>query len=320
MKSRRDFIKQASVLIAGGAVVPNLLSSCVVTHTHAHTHTHTHSYPDTPQSSSYGGGGAAVKSSKYLGLQLYSLREMEKDFGIQKVLETVSKMGYNSLETASYSNGKFYGKTPAELKKMTSDLGMRLTSSHLSRYLTGDKDADIAWWSQATEAHNEAGMKYMVLPMSPLDGEGVTFDDVKRYCDYFNEIALITAGAGITFGYHNHAFEFLKKINGVPIYDLMLQNTSPRHVMFELDVYWIVRGGYDPVDYMKKYAQQIKILHIKDEKAIGVHKVVDFKAVFDQAYANGVKDWYVEVEDYDGTPEEDVKKSADFLINAAFVK
>ena len=106
----------------------------------------------------------------------------------------------------------------------------------------------------------------------------------------------------------------------VPVYDLMLENTSPDHVTFQLDVFWIKKGGYDPVEYMRKYANRIKVLHIKDEKAIGVHNSVDFKAVFDQAYANGIKDWYVEVERYDGTPQEDVKKSADFLLGSDFVK
>ena len=296
MQSRRDFIKQASMLISGGVIAPHILSSC--------------------------GGGAAKPStpSKYLGLQLYSLRDMVRDDGIEKTLEAVAKMGYNSLETASYNNGKLYGMDPTELKKRVEDLGMKLTSSHLSRNLTGDRDADMAWWNQATDAHNAAGMKYMIVPMSPLRGEGATLDNVKRYCDYFNEVALITAGASIQFGYHNHAFEFESKIDDKPVYDYMLELTSPRHVLFQLDVYWIKKGGYDPVDYMKRYADRIKVLHIKDEKAIGVHNTVDFKAVFDQAYANGIKDWYVEVEDYDGTPQEDVQKSADFLLNAAFTK
>ncbi|MDR2913348.1 MAG: sugar phosphate isomerase/epimerase [Tannerella sp.] len=293
MQSRRDFIKRASMLVAGGVVVPNLLSSC---------------------------GGSATKSSKYLGLQLYSLREMVNDEGIQKVLETVAKMGYTSLETAGYSDGKFYGMAPAKLKKMANSLGMKLTSSHLGRNISGDRDADMAWWNKAVEAHNAAGMKYMVMPSSPLSGEGATLDNIKRYGDYFNEIGLITAGASIQFGYHNHAFEFENKVDGVPVYDLMLENTSPNHVMFQLDVYWIKKGGYDPVDYMKKYPKRIKVLHIKDETAIGAQNTVDYKAVFDQAYANGVKDWYVEVENYDTTPEEDVKKSADFLLAADFVK
>ena len=292
MQSRRDFIKRASMMIAGGAVAPHMLTSC---------------------------GGAATPK-KYLGLQLYSLREMVGDEGIQKVLETVAAMGYNSLETASYNDGKLYGKNPAELKKMVDDLGMKLTSSHLSRNLSGDKDADMAWWNKATEAHNAAGMKYMIVPMSPLMGENATLDNVKRYCDYFNEIALVTAGASIQFGYHNHAFEFESKIDGKPVYDYMLELTSADHVFFELDVYWIKRGGFDPVEYMKRYAKRMKVLHIKDETAIGTQNTVDYKAVFDQAYAGGVKDWYVEVERYDGTPQEDVKKSADFLLNASFTK
>jgi len=295
MQSRRDFIKQASVLIAGGVAVPNLLSSC-------------------------GGGAKTVKASKYLGLQLYSLREMVSDDGIEKTLQVVSKMGYTNLETANYSNGQFYGKAPAELKKMTEDLGMKLTSSHLSRNLTGDKDADMAWWNRAVDAHSEAGMKYMVVPSAPVTGEDATIDNVKRYCDYFNAVALVTAGASIQLGYHNHNYEFDSKIDGVPVLEVMLENTSANHVFFQLDVYWIKRGGYDPVAFMKKYPKRIKVLHIKDAKAIGVHNVVDFRAIFDQAYENGVKDWFVEVEDYDGTPEQDVKKSADYLLNADFVK
>ena len=315
MQSRRNFIKQASVLIAGGTVAPHLLSSCI-THVHTHTHTHTHNVV----SSASGVEGVVAKSSKYLGLQLYSLREMVQDEGIEKVLQVASKLGYNSLETADYGNGKFYGKTPAELKKMASDLGMKLTSSHLSRNISDNKDADLAWWNKAVEAHSEAGMKYMVMPSAPLGGENATLGNVQRYCEYFNSIALITAGASIQFGYHNHAFEFENKIDGVPVYDKMLELTSPDHVLFQLDVYWIKKGGYDPVDYMKKHPKRFKILHIKDETAIGVKNTVNYKAVFDQAYAIGVKDWYVEVERYDGTPEEDIKKSADYLLNAAFVK
>jgi sugar phosphate isomerase/epimerase len=292
MQSRREFIKRASMMIAGGIAVPSLISSCT--------------------------GSSA--SAKYLGLQLYSLRDMVRDEGIRKVLEVVSKMGYNSLETAGYNDGKIYGENPGDLKKMVDDLGMKLTSAHLGRNISGDHDADMAWWNKAVEAHNAAGMKYMVMPSSPLSGENATLDNVKRYGEYFNEIGLIAAGASLQFGYHNHNFEFENKIDGVPVYDLMLENTSADHVLFQLDVYWIKRGGFEPVDYMKKYAKRIKILHIKDETAIGAQNTVSYKDVFDQAYVNGIKDWYVEVERYDTTPEEDVKKSADYLLGADFVK
>lgn len=295
MKNRRDFLKTAALAVAGGIVAPNLLASC-------------------------GSGGGKSAAKKHIGLQLYSLRDDVGDLGIKKVLEIVAQMGYVNLETAGYNNGKLYGMDPAEFKKIVDDLGMRVTSSHLGRNLSGDREADMNWWNVAVEAHNAAGMKYMIMPSSPLHGEGATLDNVKRYGEYFNEIGLISAGASIRFGYHNHAFEFENKVDGVPVYDLLIENTSADHVIFENDVYWTQRGGFNPVDYLKKYPKRIQILHIKDEKAIGASGTIDFKAIFDQFYANGGKDWYVEVERYEGTPQEDVKQSYDFLAKADYVK
>jgi len=303
MLNRRNFLKQASVLMAGGVVGSSILTAC-----------------------SGGGTKTAAPSAepsvakKHIGLQLYSLRDDVKELGIKKVLEIVAEMGYVNLETAGYSDGLIYEMEPREFKKIVDDLGMKVTSAHLGREITNDRDADRAWWNKATEAHAAAGMKYMVMPWAPLEGEGATLDNVKRYGEYFSSIGLITASSSITFGYHNHAFEFKNKIDDVPVYDLLMEHTSPRHVIFQNDVYWTQIGGYDPVEYMKKYPNRIKLLHIKDEKAIGVSGNMDFKAIFDQAYENNVKDWYVEVEDYDGTPQEDVKKSYDFLAAADYVK
>ena len=298
MTNRRNFIKQASMLVAGGVVGGSILSSC---------------------GGSGSKGAASQTPGKHIGLQLYSLRDDVKDLGIQKVLEIVAQMGYTHLETAGYSDGKIYNLPPAEFKKMVDDLGMRATSAHLGHDLSDNRNEDMAWWNKAVEAHAAADMKYMVMPSSPLDKEDATMDNVKRYGDYFNAIGLITAGASIAFGYHNHAFEFKNTIDGVPVYDLLMEHTSPRHVFFQNDVYWTKDGGYDPVDYLKKYPQRIKLLHIKDQKAIGASGTMDFKEIFDQFYANGMKDWYVEVEEYDGTPQEDVKLSYDFLAAADYV-
>ncbi|MDR0560021.1 MAG: sugar phosphate isomerase/epimerase [Prevotellaceae bacterium] len=292
MDNRRKFLKKASFALAGAVLAPNLLSSC----------------------------GESVAAKKHIGLQLYSLRDDIKDLGIKKILETVAKMGYVNLEAAGYGDGKLYGLAPAELKKIIDDLGMKITSSHLGRQISDDRDADMNWWNVAIEAHNAAGMKYMVMPWSPLQGEGATIDNVKRYGEYFSQIGLLTAAASIKFGYHNHAFEFENKIDGTPVYDLLVENTSPDHVLFQNDVYWTQKGGYNPVDYLKKYPKRIQLLHIKDEEAIGASGTMDFKTIFETAYANGVKDWYVEVERYIGTPQEDVKQSYDFLNKAEYVK
>jgi sugar phosphate isomerase/epimerase len=290
MTNRREFLRTSVLTVAGGLILPNLLFSC------------------------------QEKAKKHIGLQLYSLRDDINELGIKKVLELVAAMGYVNLETAAYSNGKIYNTDPTEFKKMVDDLGMKVTSAHLGRGISDDHDADINWWNTAVEAHQAAGMKYMIMPSAPIGGDGATLDNVKRYGDYFNEIGLITAAAGIKFGYHNHNFEFTNKVDGVPVYDLLVENTSPDHVLFQNDVYWTKKGGYDPVEYLKKYPKRIQILHIKDEEAIGASGTIDFKAIFEQAYANGIKDWYVEVERYIATPQEDVKQSYDFLNKAEYVK
>ena len=294
MQNRRDFLKRASLLLAGGMVMPQLLSSCA------------------------GGGSAA--SGKNIGLQLYSLRDLVKEEGIQKVLETAAKMGYKNLETASYDNGKIYGVAPSEFKKMVNDLGMKCTSAHLGQAFTKEKEAEVmAWWDKAIEAHNELGVKYMVQPWMPVNDQ-TTLDDLKMYCDYFNTVGYKTAAASIAFGYHNHNFEF-RKIGDQLIYDFLLDNVSPNHVFFEMDVYWVQVGGGDPVAYLKKPPSHLKSKHKKEEKEIGASGKMDFKPIFDQMYANNVKDWYVEVEQYtNNDPVASVQQSYDYLNKADYVK
>ena len=291
MQNRRVFLKQASMLLAGGVVMPQLLCS-------------------------YTGS----ESSKNIGLQLYSLRDLVKEKGIKKVLQTASKMGYTNLETAGYDNGKIYGLAPAKFKKMVKDYGMRCTSAHLGQEYTKDKKAEVmAWWDKAIEAHNELGVKYMVQPWMPVDSS-TTLDDLKMYCDYFNTVGYKTAAASIAFGYHNHDFEF-RKIDGQLIYDYLLDNVSPNHVFFEMDVYWVVQGGGDPVAYLKNRPGQFKTIHIKDEKEIGASGKMNFQPIFDQMNANNVKDWYVEVEQYtNGDPVASCQESFDFLNKASYVK
>jgi len=290
MTNRRNFLKQASMLAAGSIVGGSIFSGCT-----------------------------SPKVKKHIGLQLYSLRDDVIELGIKPVLEIVAKMGYVNLETAGYNDGKIYNHEPSEFKKMVDGLGMRATSAHLVREITSDPDEDRAWWNKAIETHIAAGFKYIVMPWAPFKGEGATMENAKRYGDYFSNIGMMSAAAGISFGYHNHEFELEDKIDGVPFLDVLKNNTS-RQVFYQNDVYWTKVGGYDPVEYMKKHADRIKTLHIKDVKAIGASGTMDFEAIFEQAYAIGVKDWYVEVEAYDGTPQQDVKKSFDFLYAADYVK
>ena len=267
---------------------------------------------------------ADAKKKKDIAIQLYSVRDIiNNGTDLNVVLKNLAQMGYTSIEAANYDNGKFYGKTPEEFKNAVEKAGMKVLSSHCSRGLSdkevasGDFSESLKWWDQSIAAHKAAGMKYIVNP-----GIGVpkTMKEMKMYCDYFNTVGYKTAAASIAFGYHNHAFEF-RKIGDQLIYDFLLHNVSPNHVFFEMDVYWVQEGGGDPVAYLKNRPSQFKAVHIKDEKEIGASGKMNFKPIFDQMYANNIKDWYVEVEQYtQNDPVASVQQSYDYLNKADYVK
>lgn len=258
-----------------------------------------------------------TRRKKQVGLQLYSLRNRIGN-DVPGTLKLVSDMGYTTLETASYRDGKLYNMDPKEFRKMAEDLGMKVTGAHLGQNYSAEREQEVMdWWKVALDTQVAAGCKYAVQPSFPI---GKTLGDIKSYCDYFNKVGALAKQRGLLFGFHNHAGEFAE-IDGKVIFDYMIENTDPALVMFELDVYWAQRGGKSPVEYIKKYGKtRIPLLHIKDECAIGESGDIDFKPIFDAAYANGMKEFYVEVERYTVSPEDDVKRSFVFLNSAAYVK
>ena len=289
MTNRRDFFKTTSLVVAGSMIGANLVSAAI----------------------------PAGKKKKKVGLQLYSLRDdMTKD--AVGTLKKAAEMGYYSLETASYDNGKIYGMLPAEFTKQVHGLGMKLSSCHLGgpNYTKDTHAACMEWWKTAIADHVKTGMKFMIKPGMKWPE---TLDDLKLQMDYFNAIGELTAASGMQFGWHNHNHEFTK-IGDQVIYDFMLKNTNPKNVIFEMDVYWVMKGGCSPIEYMKKYPDRIKLLHIKDEKEIGESGLLDFKAIFEEGYKIGIKDYFVEVERYNFEPLVSVQKSYDFMAAAAYVK
>jgi len=259
--------------------------------------------------------------NKEIGLQLYSLRDDVDSLGIEKVMEEVGLMGYSKVELAGYSEGLIYGMEPLAFKELAEQHGLKVTSTHVARNQTKDPEADMAFWSRAIETHVAMGVKFMVMPAYPFGGmDTITLEDVKQTCRYLNEVGEMAAEAGLEFGYHNHHYEFINTVDGTPVYDLMLEHLDEAHVFLQMDVFWTTVGGYDPVDYFKSYPGRFPVLHIKDQHAIGASGDIDFATIFETAYEQGMVDYYVEVEEYAGTPMEDVKQSFDYLNSAGFVK
>lgn len=259
-------------------------------------------------------------AGKEIYLQLYSVRDdIQADY--TGTIAKVAEIGYTGIEAAGYNDGMFYGMSPVDFKKSIEDVGMEVLSSHAGRPLAEPAtdtnwDETWAWWDNAIQAHVDAGMKYLVTAWIPAPK---TLADLQAYCEYFNQIGEKCNAAGLKFGYHNHAFEFVE-VEGELMYDYMINNTDPEKVFFQIDTYWVVEGGYDPVAYFNKYPGRFELLHIKDELELGKSGKVNFENIFNNIDVSGAKYLIVEVERYSVGPFEGVQESYDYLINAEFVK
>ena len=262
------------------------------------------------------GGCEPKKKAKRIGLQLYSVRDMMAE-NPQTTLEAIAKMGYKELETAGYKDGMLYGFEPKEFGQICRDLGMNVSSCHTRRPFDPEKEDEFwAWWDRALDDQLAAGCLYTFVPSMPIPA---TLDDLKVVCDQYNRLGEMGKGKGIALGFHNHAKEFVE-IEGNIMYDFMVENTDPALFNYQMDVYWVLKGGYSPVEYLKKYPGRFPVLHIKDESIIGESGELDFLAIFEAAYEQGMKDFYVEVEQYTQPVEVCVERSFDYLFTANFVQ
>jgi sugar phosphate isomerase/epimerase len=253
-------------------------------------------------------------NQKSIGLQLYTLR---KEIGndLEGTLSKVAEIGYKTVELANYSNGKFYGKAPAEFRRMLTDLGLQPLSTH-----NGVSKDSI---SQIADDAATLGVEYLTMP-SLGNNPRKTLDDYKNLCDQFNTYGEVCKQAGLKFAYHNHDFEFKKIEEQVP-YDILLENTDPNLVSFELDLYWIKKAGFDPLDYFRKYPGRFSMWHVKDMDPISGKFTevgsgnIDFKSIFENRKTSGLKHFFVELDFTEGSAIESIKISFDYLNKAEFV-
>ena len=259
-------------------------------------------------------------AGKNIGLQLYSIRDsINRD--VPAAIEKVADMGYTFVEMAGYRDGKFYGMDPAEFSALCQKNGLQVLSSHTGRSLpdsAGYEEA-MAWWDQCIDAHYAAGVKFIVQPS--MDRSAYErIENISRWCAYFNEVGEKCNAKGIRFGYHNHANEFTTVFGDTILYDFMLQNTDPEKVMFELDLYWCVEGGKNPVDYFNKYPGRFELWHIKDKEEIGASGMMDFETMWTARDISGMKYGIVEVERYNFDQFTSCAKSYEFLNNAEYIQ
>lgn len=265
---------------------------------------------------------------KNMSVQLYSLRSLigtPEQFAKNHdyVLTRVRQMGFTGVEAASYSDGKFSGLAPAEFRETIESYGLKVTSSHVTRFLTkqeltsGDISKALEFWDKVIADHKAAGIPVLVMAMETAKQNEA---ELAVLAKLMNEIGERCSRAGIKFGYHSHNHEF-RRVGKTTMMDYLISNTKPENVFFEMDVYWAVVGGASPVEYMNKYKGRFEILHIKDKYEIGQSGMVGFDAIFKNFRAAGTHDYVVEMERA-STPNilKGLRQSALYLRNADFVK
>ena len=267
--------------------------------------------------------GCAPKP-KQIGLQLYSVNQDMAD--VEASLQKVADAGYNVVETLG--SPECFGLPAAEFKALCDSKGIKIVSTHTAIGMDpNDEEGVMNKWRAVFEGLKTMDAKYCVIPGFGL---GSNLEELQGVCDYFNKVGKLAKEYGLLLGYHNHSHEY-NVMDGQVIWEYMIEHTDPECVFFQMDVFWTTKGGKNPVEYLKKYPERIKMLHIKDEMVIGDSGEIDFEAIFKQFYANGYSDFVVEQEmprGPEGESREDrlarmwdgVAKSAAYLDAASFVK
>ncbi|NIG57421.1 sugar phosphate isomerase/epimerase [Chitinophaga sp. Cy-1792] len=324
MNSRRSFLQQAG-LITAGLMLP-------------------------------GGFSAFAKDSKLpkkIGIQLFTMRE-QLDKNATETLTRIGKIGYQEVETyygysAGQDAGKFWGLSVKELKSLLKSLNITSPSGHygLNHFLTEGNGKDDELKAQVEYAV-ELGQQYFVVPALPFPqwDEKPTADHYKFISEQLNKAAEYCHKAGLKVAYHNHFWEFKPfEGNTGTGYEVMLKNTDPGKVFFELDCFWAIKSGFDPVKLFAQAPGRFFALHVKDvdkakpeplvspanadKKAMELLSMasfadvgsgaVDYKRILAKAPAAGVKHLYVEQDKIVTEPYQSITNSYNYVRNTLLV-
>jgi sugar phosphate isomerase/epimerase len=246
------------------------------------------------------------------GLALYTVRD-DMGTNAKATLMAVAQAGYKNIEAASYKDGKFYNMTPKDFNKLLKEVGLTPVSTHQGGVTLENADTMIA-------DVKAAGFKYFVIPVPPM---GLR-DDYKQLATVLSTLGEKCQKAGLKLLYHNHDFELKKGEDGVVTLDYLLENTDPKYVNFQMDLYWVTKADQDPVAYFTKYPGRFIMWHVKDMDEQGRFAPVgngqiNFSAILANKKLSGMKYYMVEQDKtFDMTPLEAINISHKGLIKIGF--
>lgn len=247
-------------------------------------------------------GTAAIALSHPLASCATEGRRKLKDFGFisgiigdelkgdwKEVLRKTTEMGYTEIETGSY-----LGESAESYLSFLKEIGLKAIAG--GTRLFEDKDE----LNRSLDKLNALELKYAVIYWPWLVGAPFSLEDCKRSSELLNSIGEVCNSRGLQLCWHNHDNEFKEMEEGMP-FDYLMENTDKELVKCELDVYWVKKGGADPVEVLKEYSGRYPILHIKDmapgseqDFACVGDGIVNFPDIFAEAFDQGIEHFFVE--------------------------
>ncbi len=225
---------------------------------------------------------------------------------IKKAVE----FGFTEIE-----GGANHASSPEEFVKYCKQVGIKPVAGGIDFKATGDKlQAEF-------DKINALKMKYAVVYWPWYGGAPVKLEDCKKSAATLNELGAKAKANGLTLLWHNHDLEFHPMEQGLP-FDYLMENTDPKLVECEMDIYWVKKGGGDPLEVLKKYKGRIPVLHVKDmapdqDFICPGSGIIDFGPIFSEAKKQGIKHYFVE---RDNEPDGIgcLRSSAEYLKNLRF--
>lgn len=227
-----------------------------------------------------------------IGLQLYTVREeLRKDF--EGTLSRIAQIGYREVEFAGS-----LGHSASDLRRILHNVGLDSPSGTCSFERL---DSSL---SQVLEDASTLGQRYIVLadPPSALRKQP-TIDGYRRLAGRLNSFADAIAGEGMTLAYHNEDVEFVP-IDGRLPYDVLLENMDPKLIQLEIDLYWMIHAGQDPLKYFARCPGRVRLVHVKDSFGPPVDAMADvgagvtaWRRIFAQHQTAGIEHYFVERDD-----------------------
>lgn len=247
---------------------------------------------------------ASKRKLSRIGLQLYTVRTQARA-DLPGTLAQLARIGYKEIEFWGQ-----YSLTPAQIRAQLDANGLTSPSVHIGL------PREAAGWTPILDSARALGNQWIIAASPPFQAKTVV--DWKRLATVFTEAGKRVKDAGFRFGFHNHT-EMGQKVDGIVPFDILLGETDPSLVNYELDVHWAYAGGLDPIELLTKHPTRFRMLHIKDSMGAPGFKQADVGAgtypwakVFDAAANAGVEHYFVE---HDGPVDAMVfaKTSFDYL-------